>query len=81
MINANFIILTSFKAIEVEAIKFSGTVFKLSFEWTFKRDHAGAELQLGALGIELSIKLYDTRHWDYTNNRWEVYEPSISLEK
>lgn len=46
--------------------------FEFIIEW--KTDHAGVSLWLGLLGFDVGLHFYDTRHWDYENNRWEVYE-------
>ena len=44
------------------------------FAWTRKCDHAGINLFLGLFGYTLELHYYDTRHWDYENKCWEVYE-------
>ncbi len=46
--------------------------FEFRIEW--KTDHAGVSLGLGLLGFDVGLHFYDTRHWDYKNNRWEVYD-------
>ena len=46
--------------------------FEFKIEW--KTDHAGVSLWLGILGFDVGLHFYDTRHWDYKNNKWEVYE-------
>ena len=40
-------------------------------------DHAGVSLWLGLSGFDVGLHFYDTRHWDYENNRWEVYEEDL----
>ena len=35
---------------------------------------AGVSLWLGLLGFDVGLHFHDTRHWDYENNRWEVYD-------
>lgn len=34
-------------------------------------DHAGPELNIEIFGYAFILQLYDTRHWDYENERWE----------
>ena len=46
--------------------------FEFRIEWM--TDHAGVSLWLGLLGFDVGLHFHDTRHWDYENNRWEVYE-------
>ena len=41
---------------------------------TFKDDHAGLLVLFGLFGYALEISIYDTRHWDYENNCWEIYD-------
>ena len=38
------------------------------------RDHAGPQFDLTILWFYVSVKLYDDRHWDDANERWEVYD-------
>lgn len=37
------------------------------------RDHAGPSIQLTVFGYTLRAAAYDSRHWDYETNDWEVY--------
>ena len=41
---------------------------------TVKGDHAGLHLMFGLFGYSLEFSIYDTRHWDYENNRWHDYD-------
>lgn len=54
------------------AILYALLHFELRIEW--KTAHAGVSLWFGLLGFDVGLHLHDTRHWDYENNRWEVYE-------
>lgn len=65
--------LAKHKAVEFEICKDPSQVFTLSFLVTTRRDHAGASLELGLLGYSVHAQLYDTRHWDYEANEWEIY--------
>lgn len=42
---------------------------ELSLSWR-GRDHAGLEMGIALLGLDLAFRVYDVRHWDYENNRW-----------
>ena len=46
-------------------------ILSLKFEWTMARDHAGPYCELGLFGYSISASIYDRRHWDHFNNRWE----------
>jgi hypothetical protein len=61
------------KAWEVEIYR-SDTVAELEFKITSQEDHAGVALGLGLLSYTLRAQLYDTRHWNYATQCWEVYE-------
>ena len=65
--------ITAHKAWEFELIKYSRTFLKAEVRWTVKTDHAGPSIGIGLLGYEISIQIYDTRHWDGKTNAWEVY--------
>ena len=47
--------------------------FHLGIGWTTKTDHAGPSIEFGLFGLEIGLRLYDSRHWYYKANRW--YEP------
>jgi hypothetical protein len=36
------------------------------------QDHAGPELDINILGYMFNMKIYDSRHWNYENNRWQT---------
>jgi hypothetical protein len=62
--------LTKHKAVELQLTKTTDIVKGL-INITHGRDHAGFMIELGLLGYTVCFNIYDTRHWDYTNNRWE----------
>ena len=49
------------------------TVIDFSFKWTIRRSHAGIELDFGLFNYCVCINLYDSRHWNYSEGRWEEY--------
>lgn len=59
------------KFFEFEIIYHSKTILEFNLSFTTKRDHSGFELILGLMGISISFKILDSRHWDYENDRWE----------
>lgn len=54
-------------------IGFLGDVFNINTFWDKKSDHAGWTFDLKILGFSIHLNIYDTRHWDYDNDCWEVY--------
>lgn len=51
--------------------------WKLEFKIDFQpsgRDHGGLELKIDLFKlIEIRFVIYDSRHWDYENDCWEIY--------
>jgi hypothetical protein len=37
------------------------------------RDHAGPSIKLSLIGYTFHASIYDSRHWNYEANDWEVY--------
>ena len=64
--------ITENKCWEIEILK-TDNWFRFELQYTVRQDHAGFGIELGLLGWEFHAGIHDSRHWDYTNNRWEVY--------
>ena len=60
------------KHIELE-ISRDFTIISFRFNWTVRQSHAGLELEAGLFGYCVQFNLYDSRHWDYSTNNWEIY--------
>ena len=69
--------LTKNKSWELELLK-GREIIGFEFSYTMRQSHAGLSLELALLGYSISFQIYDTRHWDYTANTWEVYAYSQS---
>ncbi len=37
------------------------------------RDHAGFSVELILFGYNFHANIYDSRHWDYKTNSWQIY--------
>ena len=48
----------------------SNELLGVEFEYTTRTDHAGVGLTLSFFNYTLEYKIYDVRHWDYTENKW-----------
>lgn len=70
----NFKLITH-KYFEFQLIRYGINLFEFELDLSFRgHDHAGPSLELGIFGYLVYIRIYDNRHWDYTNNCWEEYE-------
>lgn len=58
------------KYFEFEILRDNYYLIEIEFRHTKKRDHAGINIVLGIFGYLFSIRIYDSRHWDYKNNCW-----------
>jgi hypothetical protein len=52
----------------------TGNILGLEVNWTLRQDHAGVRLQLGLVGWEVEMHVYDIRHWNSTTENWETYD-------
>lgn len=43
------------------------------------QDHAGIRIEIGLLGLDLMLNLYDSRHWDYERETWQRYEEGADV--
>ena len=59
------------KFFEFEIVYYSNTLLDFNFSWTSRVDHAGLDLTLGLLFYSVSFRMYDRRHWNHKENRWE----------
>jgi hypothetical protein len=57
---------------ELELLK-GRQLIGFEFGYTIRQSHAGLTLELALLSYSISFQIYDTRHWDYTANNWEVH--------
>jgi len=58
---------------EVQILK-NDNLLRLEFGFTIREDHAGSNLELGLFGYEIHFTLYDNRHWNYEQGRWQNYD-------
>ena len=67
--------LSKNKSFEIELNHFGQFLkFEISFDWSFKTDHAGPRFCLALFGLYLTMSIFDHRHWDDENNRWKNYD-------
>lgn len=45
--------------------------FRINLKWTRNTHHAGPSLYFEILGLFLALDIYDNRHWNYEEKRWE----------
>ena len=70
---SNSWLLSKHKAIEIEFTN-EADPFKIFIGYRTKGDHAGFRFVIALFGYDASFNLYDTRHWDYENDCYEIYE-------
>jgi hypothetical protein len=58
------------KAWELEHTFYDGMLLDFDFNFTTRKDHAGLDIVLGLLTYGIHFQIYDTRHWDYENQKW-----------
>lgn len=58
------------KTWELEHSFCDGTFLDINLKYTTKQDHAGFELDLSVLTYGIRFRIYDVRHWDYSQNKW-----------
>ena len=66
-------LLTTHKAWELNLYR-TDQIINIEFCLSINCDHAGLNTKLGLFGYTLEYTVYDTRHWDYENNTWEIYD-------
>jgi len=57
------------KHIELEVCK-DATIAAFSFRLAGRQSHGGLYIDLGLLGYSFSFNFYDSRHWNYVENRY-----------
>ncbi len=53
-------------------------LFNLTTYYNKECDHAGLNITLNILGLDLEYRNTDIRHWDYDNKKWEELDDSIN---
>lgn len=57
---------------ELEHTYHSGDLFEVDVRVSAREDHAGLSFDLCLFGYSVHFQIYDTRHWNYGTNSWEV---------
>lgn len=69
------------KVFEMQLMKYAYNCFELDINIIFSgEDHAGPSFELNLFGLTLSVKLYDTRHWNYDTGDWMKYHDNPNSE-
>jgi len=48
----------------------NSSIVGASFNWSMRQDHAWIGFDISLVGWNFDFRLYDSRHWDHTNNCW-----------
>jgi hypothetical protein len=65
--------ITKRLAWELEHSYLSTMLLDTDIRWTRGTDHAGIDIRIGILGYGIGFRIYDTRHWNYDTDSWEIY--------
>ena len=66
--------ITKNKNWELEVYRDFSDLLGLSLNTFFSGcDHAGPSIKLTLLGFTFRAAIFDSRHWNYKTNYWEVY--------
>jgi hypothetical protein len=70
--------LASHKGCEVQFSiwdkKESRYFFSVNVDWSTRMDHAGFSFTVEIYRAYFSFRIYDSRHWNYKKEKWEVYK-------
>ena len=73
--------LTKNKFLEIQVSRWTmNDIVSVSLDtrW-YGQDHGGVRLNLELFGFMFCAQLYDNRHWDYDNHKWE--DPNDNQEQ
>lgn len=66
--------LTTNKTFEIQLTHYAFNWFEINVDLSWNgRDHAGPSIELNLFGYTLDVKIYDNRHWKYSEHKWEEY--------
>lgn len=65
--------LSKYKFAEFEVVR-DTVIISFSLKINPRRDHGGICIDFGLLSWGVSFNIYDSRHWDYDTDTWEVYD-------
>lgn len=65
--------LTKNTSWELEHSFLSTMLIDVDINWNRNVDHAGITIGIGLLGYGIGFRVYDTRHWNYETDTWEIY--------
>lgn len=67
--------VSKYKVLEIQLISWkTPRKIGINFEWRRKTSHGGVLFSIDLWNIYFGIDLYDIRHWDYDNNKYEGEE-------
>lgn len=66
------------KAWEIQIYR-ANVILEFVLNITHRQDHAGIKLELGLFTWCITFDLYDSRHWNYDKQCYEVYDDKEDL--
>lgn len=71
--------ITKNKSWEIQIYKQDYTFLEVDIDTCIiGQDHAGVGINLGLFYFVISAKMYDNRHWDYTNKKWIEHDENTN---
>lgn len=71
--------ITKNKSWEFEIYKQDYTLLEVDIDTcVIGKDHAGVSILLGLFSYVFCAKIYDNRHWDYTNRKWIEHDENTN---
>jgi hypothetical protein len=65
--------LNKYFEIQIGRLKDSCSYLDIHIKWNKNTHHAGLGFGIEVLSYFLAIDIYDNRHWNYEESRWEDY--------
>jgi hypothetical protein len=66
--------LTQNKTLEIQLTFSNNLITGINIYKNIHSDHTPFSFEMSILGLTLIIIIYDHRHWDYENNKYEEYK-------
>lgn len=66
-------LITKNTGAEIQVIR-DNTIVNFAFRFTTRQDHAGMTLDFGLFGYYVTMRYYDTRHWNDEAGRFYNYD-------
>lgn len=63
--------ITEYKSLNIE-VEADPIIFCFELTTRIKSSHSGCAIRLGLLGVSVMTEIYDIRHWNHEENRYQT---------